>query len=369
MTRKIVVAKSGKRTRSVQAYRCEAGHFFKEGLASSSFTNSFIEFVVYVYLQSLSLNTTVEIVRATYEDDLLSKGQVLKFLEWVADALPTLDDIDRMYNPVRSGYLAFDGVWFGYGGEQIVLLVCFDPVSFDIVAATFSEGESQEGYKRLMRSVKDKLPKQRFKGIYGDGDTSLISALKVYFPDTPFQLCVVHKHMRMQETIPLKHTRRSRVIGRELKEEVNQYADLFHNTLYAGTEEESLQNLTELLHFTTKHPREKFVKATNQLKTNFGYTLTHFRYQGMMRDNNLIECFNGCIKPRLKLMKSFKKKENLNRYLKLFLSEFRFHTLKESKFTHRRNRSPLQLGQVQLPQYYNFLTLLREQLNLTYQPL
>jgi len=88
----------------------------------------------------------------------------------------------------------------------------------------------------------------------------------------------------------------------------------------------------------------------------------------MERDNNLIECFNGCIKPRLKLMKGFKKKQNLDRYLKLFLLEFRFHTLKESRFKERRSKSPLELGGVNLPKYYNFLTLLRKELKLTYQP-
>ncbi|OGM33446.1 hypothetical protein A3D00_00830 [Candidatus Woesebacteria bacterium RIFCSPHIGHO2_02_FULL_38_9] len=63
------------------------------------------------------------------------------------------------------------------------------------------------------------------------------------------------------------------------------------------------------MHWTNAHPREKFLKAVNQLKRNFKYTLTHFDYPGMQRDNNLIECFNGCIKPRLNLMKGFKKKE------------------------------------------------------------
>ncbi|OGK16125.1 hypothetical protein A2690_01660 [Candidatus Roizmanbacteria bacterium RIFCSPHIGHO2_01_FULL_39_12b] len=87
----------------------------------------------------------------------------------------------------------------------------------------------------------------------------------------------------------------------------------------------------------------------------------------MRRDNNLLECFNGCIKPRLRLMKNFKKKENLDRYLKLFFLEFRFQALKESRFRERNGNCPLQLADVYLPKYYNFLTLLRTQFNLTYQ--
>jgi len=361
-----VMFKSGPKNISIQAYRCvPKGHFFKLN-SRPAFSDSFVEYVVYIYLQSMSLNATVNIVRAMYEIDILSKRQVLYFVEEVADALPTLDDIDRLYDPQRSGYLAFDGVWFDYGKEQIVLLVCFDPETFDVISAVWSKEETQEGYEKLMCIVLAKLPKMKVKGIYGDGDRGLNLALKRYFPLTPFQLCIVHKNLRMQQIVPVKSAVKSRHIGKQLKEEILTFADLFHNTLYADTKEESLKNLTVLLKWTQKHPREKFVKAVNSLKRNFKYTLTHFDYPDLQRDNNLIECFNGCIKPRLKLMKGFKKKDNLDRYLKLFLLDFRFHKLKESKFKNRRGKSPLELGNVQLSKYYNFLTLLRKELRLTY---
>jgi hypothetical protein len=87
----------------------------------------------------------------------------------------------------------------------------------------------------------------------------------------------------------------------------------------------------------------------------------------MKRDNNLLECFNGIIKPRLDLMKGFKKKENLDRYLKLFLTEFRFQPLTASQFKERNGNSPLLLAQVILPPYTNFLTYLRTHLRLSYQ--
>ncbi|MBU0570153.1 transposase [Patescibacteria group bacterium] len=361
------MGKAGQRKQKLQLYRCKNGHQFRINHASC-WDDSFIEYVVYVYLRCLSLNTAIDIVRATYEKDLLTKSLILQFIEQVADVLPTIDDIDRLYDPVRSGYLAFDGVWFKYGNDQIVLLVCFDPVTFDVVSAIWSDQETREGYERLIRLILKKLPKTRIKGLYGDGDRGLKLALKHYFPLTPFQLCIVHKNLRMQQTIPLKSAIKSRHIPKKLKREILKFADLFHNTLYADTKEQSLKELTKLLHWTDKHPREKFLKAVNQLKRNFRYTLTHFDYPDMERDNNLIECFNGCIKPRLKLMRGFKKKQNLDRYLKLFLLEFRFHTLKESRFKERRSKSPLELGGVYLPKSYNFISFLRKQLKLSFQP-
>lgn len=362
------MSKSGKRIRRFQTRRCLNGHFFKTDDHSSGWTDSFIEYVVYVYLRCLSLNTTVDIIRATYEDEVLTKSQVLEFIQSVGDAVPTLDDIDRLFSPQRSGFLAFDGVWFDYGQDQIVLLVCFDTKTFDVVSALWSREETGAGYERLIRLVLQKIPKNRLKGLYGDGDNGLIMALKRYFPYTPFQLCVVHKNLRMEQTVPVKLAVKSHHIPDNIKQEILEFSKLFHCALYADTKEAALEGLTKLLHFTSQHPQEKFLKAVNQLKRNFQYTLTHFDYPGMQRDNNLIECFNGCLKPRLKLMRGFKKQDNLDRYLKLFLLEFRFHLLKESRFRDRRFMSPLQLGGVMLPKYYNFLTFLRHQLKLSYQP-
>jgi len=128
------------------------------------------------------------------------------------------------------------------------------------------------------------------------------------------------------------------------------------------------QNLTILKEHVAQSPYEMFQKAYRSLAYNFDLTLTHFDNPHMERDNNLLECFNGILKPRLRLMKGFKKQENINRYLKLFLLEFRFRPLKESRFKERRGQSPLQLGDVFLPKYYNFLTFLREHFKLSYQP-
>jgi len=88
------------------------GHLFIPNHNQSSFTNSFIEFVVILYLRSLSINSVIQIVRVQFEKDILTKETVLDFIEKVSDLLPTLDDVDNLYHPKRSGYLSFDGVWF-----------------------------------------------------------------------------------------------------------------------------------------------------------------------------------------------------------------------------------------------------------------
>ena len=65
-------------------------------------------------------------------------------------------------------------------------------------------------------------------------------------------------------------------------------------------------------------------------------------------------------KRRTRLMKGFKKPINITRWLKLLMLDWRFHPLKETKFKDRRNKSPLQLASVDLPEIHNWLTYIRK---------
>jgi len=365
VVKKKVMAKSGKRNISYQAYRCNNNHYFTIA-KGAVFADSFVETVVYIYLRCLSLNTTVDIIRMFYEEDVLSKGQVLDFIEIVADKLPSLDEVDEIYTPRHSGFIALDGVWFSFNKEEIVLLVCFDPVTFDVISARFEKDETEEGYDRLLTTAINKLGAHEIKGAYGDGDRGLISSLKKLIPFVPFQLCVVHKEMRMGQFVPVKSLHNSKQFTDQQKHEIKTFQFLFREVIYAKTKEESVEALKRLGEYVKQNPKERFLKAYRSLNRNFSYTLTHFNHPHMHRDNNLLECFNGILKPRLNLMKSFKKEENLDRYLKLFLLEFRFRPLKESRFKERRNQSPLQLGDVYLPDSYNFITFLRKSFNLKF---
>jgi len=362
-----IMTKSGKKRQKTQNYRCDSGHFFNFQ-KNEKYTNSFVEWVVFVYLNCLSLNTTIDIVRSYYEDEILSKTTILEFIENVADVVPTIDDIDNLFHPKRSGFIALDGVWFKFRGLDIVLLVCFDPETFDIIDTIWSLEEDQKSYTKLLTSVTTKIGKENIKGIYGDGDKGLMVSLKTHLPLVPFQICIVHKEMRMGQVVPVKMVNISKRMEERVKMEIKQFQELFRAVIYAKDKEKSLNNLSTLKSFVASHPSEKFKKAFRSLLTNFKHTLTHFDHPEMQRDNNLLECFNGIIKPRLRLMKGFKKYDNLGRYLKLFLLEYRFGPLRESRFKDRRNLSPLQIAKVELPQIYNFLSFLRKSLNLNFVP-
>ncbi|MEK7517163.1 MAG: transposase [Patescibacteria group bacterium] len=361
------MTKDGVKLLSYQAYRCINNHFFSENTSQTKFTNSFIEYSVILYLRSLSLNTTIDFLRIQYEQDVLSKQKLLEFIIVVADTLPTLDDIDNLFHPKRSGYLAFDGVWYKYRGLNFVLLVCFDPVTFDIVSYHISEKETFESYEKLIRSTLPKLKDVKIHGLYGDGDRGLIKALKLYFPNIPIQVCVVHKEFRLGQILPFKRAYTGKALEIAFKRKVRFFKETAETILYANNKNDAERQFEILKEFMTKEKDEKLKKAFGSLKYNFKYILTHFDYLDMERDNNIIEGFNSIIKRRLRLLKGFKRPANIDRYIKLVLLDYRFHGFVESRFVKRRNKTPLELSGVSIPKYYNFIKFLRESLNLSFE--
>jgi hypothetical protein len=181
-----------------------------------------------------------------YEVEVLTKGLILEFIERVADALPTIDDMDGLFHPVRSGYLAVDGVWFSFGGEEIVLLVAFDPETFDIITARWEEDETERGYEQLLTDVTNKIKAVNVKGVYADGDRGFLSTLKRLLPHVPFQLCVFHKELRMGQVVPVKSVCISKHMTDQQKHDVKVFQLLFREVIYAKTKDDSIQALERL---------------------------------------------------------------------------------------------------------------------------
>jgi len=361
------MTKDGEKILKYQSYRCSNNHFFSGNSSQTKFTNSFIEYTIIVYLRSLSINTTIDLIRTYFEKDILTKETILSFIETVSDRLPTLDDIDNLYHPKRSGYLSFDGVWFKYRNKNFVLLVCFDPETFDVVDVKIETDETQAGYERLITEAVNKIGAVNVKGCYGDGDRGLIKALNHLLPHAPFQLCVFHKELRMGQVVPVKSVGFSRQLTPFQKHDIKVFQLLFRGVIYAISKDDSIKALEKLKQYCDKTQNEKFLKVYRSLAYNFKYTLTHFDHPHMERDNNIVEGFNSIIKRKLKLLKGFKKPGNIEKYIKLILLDYRFHEFMESENKRRNGKTPLELSNIYLPKYYNFIKLLRQQLNLNFE--
>lgn len=322
------------------------------------FTPKMIEYIAYMYLRSLSLENTVAIARAWFEKDWLTKSTILDHIEKLIDRLPSMDQMSKKLKPMRSGYYAWDGTWLKYRDRNIVLLICFDVVTLDVVNYQVADDETYLAYEKLIKNINDTEPNilAQSKGFYADGELCLLKQLREKYPNIPLQLCVFHKYARVGQIILFV---RARGINQEIKTRVEK-------VLFAPTKAEAIQCLYELKRYALAHQENKKLREIiGVLKRNFELLLTHFDHPEMSPYNNVLEGFNHIIKRKLTLMKGFKKELNIHRWLKLILMDYRFHKIHSSKFPNRNGKSPLELSRVPLPKHFNWLTLVRKKIHIS----
>lgn len=322
------------------------------------FTPRMIDWIGYVYLHSMSLEDTVNIARAFFEKDYLTKNTVLNHLEKLIDSLPAVDMVSQKFKPVRSGYYAWDGTWLKLNGNDIVLLICFDVVSLDVVNYLVVPYECYETYFTLVSIINRTEPDilAQAKGFFCDGELGLLKLLRKNYSSVPLQLCVFHKYSRAGQIIPFVH---AKGMDKDIKERVEK-------VLFAPTKQRAIDNLTELKRYASEHQRNKKLKEIiGVLKRNFELLLTHFDHPEMSPYNNALEGFNGIIKRKIILMKGLKKELNVDRWIKFLLLDYRFHKIHSSIFPDRNGKSPLELAQVSLPKYHNWLRLVRKKASIS----
>ena len=299
-----------------------------------------------MYLRSLSLNSVSDIFRSWYNIDVFSKDTLIHHIEEYCDQIPSHFEITRWLKPVRSGLYALDGTWLKYRGRDIVLLILFDVKTLDIVNWRISRQETREAYNILLAETYAEI-EPNIKGFHCDGDPGLLAAINDLFPGVPIQLCVFHKYSRAGQLIPFVRIKNE--TDREIKR-------LTEQVLFAPTKQEAILGLEKLERYAQEHQKhKKLKKLIGVIKCNFNLLLTHFDYPEMSPYNNVLEGFNYIVKRRTRLMKGFKKPVNINKWLKLILTDWRFHCLRESQFKDRKNKSPLQLAGCELPKIRNWV--------------
>lgn len=345
-----IFTKLGWRKESVQKYLCDnCGHVWHNADLFGMFEREIIAQAIYMYLRSLSLNSVSDIFRSWFDIDVFSKGTLISHIEEYANQIPGHFEITKWLKPERSGYYALDGTWLKYRGMDIVLLILFDVKTLDIVNWRITREENRVAYDQLLVEAYAEIA-GNIKGFHCDGDQGLLLALKDLFPKAPVQLCVFHKYSRAGQLIPFVR------IKNETDKEIKR---LTERVLFAPTKQSAITSLVELQRYAQEHQGHKKLKELlGVLKRNFNLLLTHFDNPEMSPYNNVLEGFNYIVKRRTRLMKGFKKPININKWLKLILTDWRFHALRESQFKDRKNRSPLELAGCKLPKIRNWIKYL-----------
>jgi transposase-like protein len=339
-----------------QRFVCtDCGHKFLDMKCEKigMFEIKMIEYAAYMYLRAVSFNSILDILRAWFEKDVLSKDILIDHIEQLADKIPDQYTISKKLKPKRFGYYALDGTWFKYRGRDMVLLILFDVKSLDLVSWKVALDETEDSYKTLIRRALPEI-QDNIKGVFCDGDPGLLKAIRSFFPKVDIQLCAFHKLSRVAQIVPFKRPKTE--IDKELK-------TMTEAIIYAETKQEAIKELNRLKVYAQKHQAdEKMQKALGVLKRNFDLLLTHFDHEAMSPYNNVLEGFNHVIKRRTRLMKGFKKPINIERWFKLILHDWRFHRLKETVFKERRGKSPLELAGCKLPKLHNWIGYARTEI-------
>ena len=315
------------------------------------FDRVLMEQAAFMYLRALSFQSIVDILRSWFNEDVFTKDILIDHIERLTDGIPEHEEVTQWLRPKRSGLYALDGTWMKLNGTDFVLLILLDVMTLDVVAWRVAIDETAESYAALIDQALDEI-QGSVKGFFCDGDPGLLKVLRATFPETPIQLCVFHKYARAGQIIPFTHTRTP--LDREIKARVER-------VLFAPTKETAMEELIQLQRYALEHQEyDKLKKIVGVLKRNFDLLLTHYDNPEMSPYNNTLEGFNYLVKRKTRLMKGFKKVDNIHRWLKLILLDWRFHPLMSSEFPDRRGKSPLELAGCELPKIRNWMTFIRK---------
>jgi len=315
------------------------------------FDRKMMEQAAFMYLRAMSFEAIVAILRSWFDEDVFSKRLLIDHIEKLSDEIPEHEAVSHWLRPKRSGLYALDGTWMKLNGEDFVLLILLDVTTLDVVSWSVAEEETEASYAQLLSQAENEI-RGSTKGFFCDGDPGLLKALCSRFPETPIQLCVFHKYARAGQIIPFTRVRTE--MDKEIKH-------LVEHVLFAKTKQEAMEQLTLLQRYAREHhDYEKLRKIVGMLKRNFELLLTHFDNPDMSPYNNTLEGFNYLVKRKTRLMKGFKKADNIHRWLKLILLDWRFHPLTSSEFPDRRGKSPLELAGCDLPKIRNWMTFIRK---------
>jgi transposase-like protein len=230
-------------------------------------------------------------------------------------------------------------------GKAFVILIAFDTENLDIIAYEIAADEDRDSWKNLLEKCGPCL--LTTKGFYIDGDLDLVSVMKKEFSKTPIQLCVFHKEIRIAQIIPLVHVK---------TEEDRWLKNIFEIILYNPSHVVAQSGFYKLKINKVVYESVKTKTIFGILNRNFNLLMTHHYHTHMHRTNNVLEGFNGNISQKFDIMRGFKKRENIDRYVKLILLDYRFRKIKNSKFKFRNNKSPLELsGCKNIPTYQHWI--------------
>lgn len=346
------VVKFGKRAtrdgsghlRRIQRYRCTScGHPFTAPRTDARFSDAVIAEIVWEW----SCKRSVRNVKTSTRFGRISKDAVLGLVVAAGRALPPLGAVSRALGIQWSGRFALDGIFGKVAGTSVVVLICSDLVSLDVVAYGIYDTERYASWADFLQQLRallaDQLDPQFF---VSDGKRGLHQALSEVFHRTPRQLCTAHKLRRVFQIIP-------RIRGDAYDQMI---AHIAARAILAPDAREFRVYVSLLIQFrkdpfhgrrSEAHQR-KLAKVIGALRFQQHQLHTRYRQPDLIGDDHTTNShegsINGFLKERFRLMRGFKAPDHVEPIVRLLITYYRFHRFTSSRYPERNGLRPIELN-------------------------
>lgn len=336
---KVLLTAHGSRRRTTHRYYCHDCHrsfartsFSKKKRHSYQLISDAVKRVVEDYTSYRRVAARVSV----------SAPAVLGWVNTFGKQAKSPIEIAHDLDPQWSGILGVDGKSLNIEGTEACILIAVDLGTGDPFFFQLVDAEDEEHVRRFFLIIKKVFhyPISAIVSDLGKGRVFVQLAEDV-FPGVPHQACVVHFSRYVDMTLPKSKKSKYHQQNAFLR----QYVDsiLFAQSL--NDADEMLCRLQEMEHlFQRKYQRQ----VIRSLRRNFHLLTTHFSYQDVPRDTNVVENVIRQLNRKLIQMNGFKNRDNAYAFLKLRFCAQRFRPFTCSRYSHRNGLSPLELADVNI---------------------
>lgn len=274
-------------------------------------------------------------LRKLADERNLSPARVFQNIKKEMDALPDSNWLTVNYCNRFCGILVMDGKYVKVKGykQKIPFIYGIDYLTHDIVIGLLAPSENEEAFLKFFRLLKTvNYPLQI---VLCDDRSSLIPALKHYYPKSLVQLCQNHYLENIRQILHIRtdqtHQKffallQKRVFGPDVSIRVR---NLRLHELYMR---EAQHNLVH---------QEIIVEIYQRRRELFAYV----NIPNCPHDTNLIELFNSHLQSRLKSIKGFKSFRGAERFLNAYILRRRTKPFTDcrGKFKHLNGKCSLEM--------------------------
>lgn len=274
-------------------------------------------------------------IRKLADERKLSPAQTFERIKTEMDSLSDCNWLTVNYCDRFCGILIMDGKYVKVKGykQKIPFIYGIDYLTHDIVIGILAPSENEEAFLKFFRLLK--TTEYPLQVVVCDDRSSLIPALKHYFPYSLVQLCQNHYLENIRQTLHIRTEPNHQKFFAILKKRV-----------FAHDITLRVRNLRlhELYMRTAKYDLVRqsiIVDIYKRRKELFSYThIPHCPH-----DTNLIELFNSHLQARLKSIKGFKSFHGAERFLNAYVLRRRTKPFTDcrGKFKYLNGKCSLQM--------------------------